>query len=151
MSRRGAVTSLMRSVNAHTNCPCHSHQIPLTPALSRPYATPVDPTLPDYAFELGTSTLRYGAGVTREVGMDFKNMGMKKTAVFTDPNIAKLQPVQTAIDSIDAAGQNYVVFDTCRAEPTLESWTNAIEWARSQACDSYLAVVSPWSAPSCLT
>ena len=33
------------------------------------------------------SSIRYGPGVTEEVGMDFENMGAKKIAVITDKNL----------------------------------------------------------------
>lgn len=44
----------------------------------------------EYAFEVAASNLRFGEGVTAEVGMDFKNMKARKVGVFTDPNVAKL-------------------------------------------------------------
>lgn len=53
---------------------------------ARGYATPVDTPQPDYAYEMAASNLRFGEGVTREVGLDFKNLGAKKVGVWTDPN-----------------------------------------------------------------
>lgn len=41
----------------------------------------------EYAFEMATSNIRYGEGVTREVGMDVVNLGIKHVCVFTDPNV----------------------------------------------------------------
>ena len=41
----------------------------------------------EYAFEMACSNIRYGEGVTREVGMDLVNLGVKKTCVFTDRNV----------------------------------------------------------------
>ena len=42
-------------------------------ATSRGYASPVDAALEkDYAFELAASNIRFGEGVTKEVGLDFK-------------------------------------------------------------------------------
>lgn len=40
---------------------------------------------------MATSTIRYGPGVTREVGMDVQNMGIKKLGVFTDKNVKLTQ------------------------------------------------------------
>lgn len=41
----------------------------------------------EYAFEMACSNIRYGEGVTREVGMDLVNLGVKNTCVFTDKNV----------------------------------------------------------------
>ena len=49
----------------------------------------------EYAFEMATSTIRYGPGVTKEVGMDVQNLGIKKLGVFTDKNVS-LEAVTTA-------------------------------------------------------
>lgn len=37
--------------------------------------------------QLATSTIRFGAGVSREVGMDLVNMKAKNVLVFTDQNV----------------------------------------------------------------
>ena len=47
----------------------------------------------DIAFEMAVSSVRYGVGVTREVGMDLADMGATLVMVVTDPVVAKLAPV----------------------------------------------------------
>jgi len=37
---------------------------------------------------MACSNIRYGPGVTQEVGMDLANMGAKKVGVYTDKNLA---------------------------------------------------------------
>lgn len=44
----------------------------------------------EYAFEMACSNIRYGEGVTREVGMDIVNLGIKHLCVYTDPNVSVL-------------------------------------------------------------
>ena len=39
----------------------------------------------EYAFEMATSSIRYGPGVTREVGMDLSELKVKRVTVVTDP------------------------------------------------------------------
>ena len=39
---------------------------------------------------MACSNIRYGPGVTQEVGMDLANMRSKKVGVFTDKNLMKL-------------------------------------------------------------
>ena len=54
----------------------------------------------DNAIQIATSNLRYGIGITREVGMDFKDMDVKRVLVITDENLKKSSPVQVAISSL---------------------------------------------------
>ncbi|EED79325.1 predicted protein [Postia placenta Mad-698-R] len=80
-------------------------------------------------------------GVTREVGMDLKNMKARKVAVFTDPIVAKLPPAKMAIASLESQNDlPFVVYDRVVAEPTEASWRDAIAWAREQDCSHFLAV-----------
>ena len=51
----------------------------------RKYATPVNSLPKEYAFEVAASNLRFGDGVTAEVGMDLKNMKARK--VFAAVNV----------------------------------------------------------------
>ena len=41
-----------------------------------------------YQLQLATSTVRYGHGVTQEVGLDLTNMKSKLVGVFTDENVS---------------------------------------------------------------
>ena len=54
----------------------------------------------EYAFELASSSIRFGPGVTREIGMDLAEMNAKRVMVLTDPNLAKLSPVATVLESL---------------------------------------------------
>ena len=49
------------------------------------------------AFEMATSNIRFGAGVTQEVGMDLADLGVRRALVVTDPSLTQLSPVQTAL------------------------------------------------------
>lgn len=67
---------------------------------------------------MACSTIRYGLGVTEEIGMDMQNMNMKKVCVMTDPDLAKLQPVKTTLDSLTKHGIQFELYDQVRVEPT---------------------------------
>ena len=48
----------------------------------------------EIAFELAASNVRFGPGVTREVGMDLVDLGVRTALVVTDPTVARLSPTQ---------------------------------------------------------
>ena len=65
----------------------------------------------EVAFEMAASNIRFGEGVTKEVGFDLKNMGANKVLVFTDANLAKLEPMRVALDSLTKAQVPFEVYD----------------------------------------
>src|SRR5258708_5160864 len=83
---RVAIAQLM-NLSRHTICPCHSCRTsgPIAShAITqfRKFASPVElAPEKEYAFEIAASNLRFGAGVTREVGMDFANGKATKVCV----------------------------------------------------------------------
>ncbi|QRW01957.1 iron containing alcohol dehydrogenase family protein [Ceratobasidium sp. AG-Ba] len=82
----------------------------------------------------------FGEGVTKEVGMDLKNLAATKVGVFTDSNLMKLLPMKMTIESLDQHGINYKVFDRVAIEPTDASWNDAIAWSRQHDFSHFLAV-----------
>ncbi|XP_046581505.1 hydroxyacid-oxoacid transhydrogenase, mitochondrial-like isoform X1 [Haliotis rubra] len=97
-------------------------------------------TQKEYAFEMGCSNIRYGVGVTAEVGMDCKNLGARSVCVMTDSNLVDLSPVKMTLESLNREGIPYKVYDKCRVEPTDESFKDAIRFAKEGDFDMYLAV-----------
>jgi hydroxyacid-oxoacid transhydrogenase len=73
----------------------------------------------EYAFEMAASSLRYGAGVTREVGMDLAEMRVERVMVLTDPNLARLPPVATVLESLESSGVRFTLYDRVHA---LTAW-----------------------------
>ena len=67
---------------------------------------------------MACSNIRYGPGVTQEIGQDMEGMGAKNVLVFTDKTIAKLPPLAQVLDSLTKNKVNYSVFDDVRIEPT---------------------------------
>jgi len=94
----------------------------------------------DTAFEMATSNLRYGPGVTREVGMDLAEMGLRRVLVVTDPRIATLQPLEVVRQSLKQGGIDFDVFDQVRVEPTDRSFQQAIDAATTTDYDGFVAV-----------
>ena len=94
----------------------------------------------DTAFEMAASSIRFGVGVTREVGMDLADMGATLVLVLTDPLIARLPPAQAVIESLEANKVPYVLYDRVRVEPTDDSFQDAIAFARQRPFDAFVAV-----------
>jgi len=94
----------------------------------------------EIAFEMATSSVRYGVGVTREVGMDLADLGVKQALVLIDPVVAKLPTGDVVRNSLDAAGVRFCVYDNIRVEPTDESFLDAINFAKQHDFDAIVAV-----------
>ncbi len=94
----------------------------------------------DIAFEMAVSSIRFGHGVTREVGMDLAELGVRRALVLTDPVLRALAPVHTVLESFDASKIRYDVYDRVRVEPTDESFLDAIAFATSGGYDAFVAV-----------
>ena len=92
------------------------------------------------AFTMDTSSIKYGPGTTCEVGYDLKRLGATRVMVVTDAQVARLEPVQTALDALKAAGLDAALFDRVRVEPTDASFEEAIAFARDGSFDAYLSV-----------
>jgi len=94
----------------------------------------------EYAIELATSNIRYGFGVTREVGMDLAERKARMVMVVTDPHLAKLAPLERALESLEDNGISWKLFDRVRVEPTDESFREAIAFAESFRFDAFVAI-----------
>ncbi|HEU4936365.1 MAG TPA: hydroxyacid-oxoacid transhydrogenase [Vicinamibacterales bacterium] len=94
----------------------------------------------EIAFEMASSNLRFGVGVTREVGTDLVDLGVRAALVVTDPNVSDLSPVLTVLESLQASGVKAILFDRVRVEPTDESFRAAIEFAVANPVDGIVAV-----------
>ncbi len=92
------------------------------------------------AFTIDTSSIKYGPGVTREVGHDMRRLGAQRVMVLTDAQLAQGAAVATAVAALKAAGIDAVLFDQVRVEPTSGSFLQAIEFASRGKFDGYLAV-----------
>ena len=91
-------------------------------------------------FTMDTSSIKYGPGVTREVGYDMKKLGTKRVMVVTDRNLSDSEPVSIALEALVSEGIDAVLFDQARVEPTDVSFQQAIQFATEGQFDGYVAV-----------
>ena len=94
----------------------------------------------EYAFEMATSSIRIGVGVTREVGAELVDLGKRHVLVFTDPNLRSLPPVATVLESLEKHKIRSSIFDRVRVEPTDESFREAASAAQADNFDAFVAV-----------
>ncbi|XP_072780807.1 hydroxyacid-oxoacid transhydrogenase, mitochondrial isoform X2 [Taeniopygia guttata] len=131
---RARVSRLLRQLQrAACRCPSHGHtysQVPEQPNLGNT----------DYAFEMAISNIRYGEGVTKEIGMDLQNLGARRVCLMTDKNLSKLPPVNAVLNSLAKYGINFQMYDNVRVEPTDQSFLDAIQFAKKGEFDAYVAV-----------
>jgi hydroxyacid-oxoacid transhydrogenase len=92
------------------------------------------------AFEMASSAVRFGAGVTREVGAELRDLGVTRALVITDPTVSRLAPVGTVLESLESHGVASDLFDRVRVEPTDESFHEAIAFAGGCRCEGFVAV-----------
>ena len=66
---------------------------------------------------MAASSIRFGPGCTKEVGMDFKNMGAKRVCVVTDGNVVKLDAMKQVTEALQKEGVQFTVYDKVMVEP----------------------------------
>ena len=71
---------------------------------------------------MAASSIRFGPGCTKEVGMDFKNMGAKRVCVVTDGNVAKLDAMKQVVEGLNKEGIEFTVYERTQVEPKDSSW-----------------------------
>src|SRR5204863_1557254 len=84
--------------------------------------------------------VRFGVGVTREVGMDLKDHGVVRALVLTDPTVRTLRPVQIVMEALADAGITATLYDRVRIEPSDESFLDAIAFASRGDYQALVAV-----------
>ncbi|MCD5400024.1 MAG: iron-containing alcohol dehydrogenase, partial [Dehalococcoidia bacterium] len=99
-----------------------------------------DPVITDTAFTIDTSSIKYGPGVTGEVGYEMARLGARKVLIVTDSNIVKTNAVQLAQDSLASENIQVITYDRVRVEPTDESFKDAISFATEGDFDGYVAI-----------
>lgn len=94
----------------------------------------------EIAFEMATSSVRFGRGVTRETGADIAGWGVRRVLVVTDPVLRGMHPVQVVLESLEQHHISFCLYDRVRIEPNDESFLDAIAFGREADCDAIVAV-----------
>jgi hydroxyacid-oxoacid transhydrogenase len=94
----------------------------------------------DTAFQLAVSNIRFGAGITGEVGMDLAELGARRVMLVVDPALVDLPTGVAVVDALRASRIDFVRYDQVRVEPTDASFQAAAKFAVSEKVDAFLAV-----------
>lgn len=137
---RDKIVRLMRTVSSKWNAQSPDHFPSLLRADHHHHETSTAPPEKEYAFEMACSNIRYGEGVTCEVGKDFKNLHSKNICVMTDKQLIDTVGVRMALQSLDDEKLNYKLFTDIKVEPSDESFKRAIDFAKDGNFDSFLAI-----------
>ena len=92
------------------------------------------------AFSMDTSSIKYGPGVTREVGWDMEEQGARRVMVVTDSHLSDKEPVAVTLEALGRHGIDAVLYDRASVEPTDVSFKEAIQFAADGNFDGFVAV-----------
>jgi alcohol dehydrogenase class IV len=92
------------------------------------------------AFSVDLSALAFGPGVLAECGEHLRALSATRVAVFTDPRVGKLEPVEVVLRSLRSKGIDAVVYDEVHVEPTNLSFGAAASFAAQGRFDGYVSV-----------
>jgi alcohol dehydrogenase YqhD (iron-dependent ADH family) len=94
----------------------------------------------DCVFNVEAVKIKFGFCALHEVGAEARAFGMKRVAIFTDKNVAKLEPVFIATNSVKKAGLDVAVYKEVEVEPTDRSFKAGAEFAKEGKFDGYISV-----------
>ncbi len=101
-------------------------------------------TRPDHEetiFTWGAPPLKFGVGAADEIGFDLSGFGVRRVLVVTDPGVNGLGAPSRIADALRRYDIEAEVFDGVHVEPTDDSMTKAVEYARAQGdWDGFVAV-----------
>ena len=103
-----------------------------------PYFEPGDGG--DNAFTVEAPKIKFGPGSLHEIGDDAKALGLTRVAFYTDPTVAKLEPVAIAAKSLKAAGIDFEIYDETEVEPTDRSFKAGTAFAVEGGFDGFVSV-----------
>ncbi len=104
----------------------------------KPYFQPTEGG--DGVFNVEAVKIKFGFGAIREVGAEARAFGMTRAAIYTDKNVAKLEPVALTVDALKKEGIDYAVYAEVEVEPTDRSFKASAEFAREGKFDGFISV-----------
>jgi hydroxyacid-oxoacid transhydrogenase len=94
----------------------------------------------DTAFQMAASNIRFGPGITREIGMDLVDLGARRVMLLIDPALVATDVGETVLGSLGDNSVGCEVFDEISVEPTDRSFRAAADAATRGRFDAFVAV-----------
>ncbi|WP_182545754.1 hydroxyacid-oxoacid transhydrogenase [Halosaccharopolyspora lacisalsi] len=91
-------------------------------------------------FTWGATPLKFGTGAADEIGFDLAQQGAGRVLIVTDPEIAASGVPQRVAEAAENGGLEVEIYDQVHVEPTDESVTAAVEFARRSTWDGFVGV-----------
>jgi hydroxyacid-oxoacid transhydrogenase len=89
---------------------------------------------------MDTSSVKFGMGVTREVGFDMRSLGAKRVMVVVDPALSKSETASITLKALADEGIDTVLYDAVHVEPTDVSFKEAASFAADGRFDGFVAI-----------
>jgi hydroxyacid-oxoacid transhydrogenase len=91
-------------------------------------------------FTWAAPPLKFGIGALDEIGPELAAQGLRRVLLLTDPGVAATGVPARVRDGVQAAGVTCEVFEDVVVEPTDESITTAVGFAREGRWDGFVGV-----------
>ena len=92
------------------------------------------------AFAMDAASIKFGFGVTAELGFEMNRLGVKRAMVLTDRSLLETTAVKTSLESLRDDSIEFVVYADVSVEPTDASFADAIRFAEQGEFDGFVAV-----------
>jgi len=95
----------------------------------------------DTVFTVRNVEVKFGIGVSSEIGYEAKRLGMSHVLVVTDPNISeKTKILQEIVGYLEESGLKVDIFDKAHVEPVDYEVEKAIEYAKGKNYDGFIGL-----------
>jgi alcohol dehydrogenase class IV len=94
----------------------------------------------DTVFSVESAKIKFGFGALEEIGSDARALEMTRVAVYTDPNVAELEPVSIVVAALKKQGMDVAVFNEAEIEPTDRSFKAGAAFAADGKFDGFVSV-----------
>ena len=89
---------------------------------------------------MAASNIRFGTGITREVGMDLVDLAARRVMLVIDPCLVDLPTGAVVVESLRASRIDFALYDQVRCEPSEAGFKAAAQFATDGKFDALVAV-----------